>query len=186
MKNTLMVALLIATPGLAVDAGAAECPKLTKVTVTAKNPAAKGIDWTIRKAAAFRNESVHTTSIHVYLSTYDFTARNAFEAYKAKPGPDQAQLNFTLTRQVPGAKQGLAVPPGPFDFTKAQGQAERTGSVDIRLPKGVGLQLNSHKTKGTFELVSVGPKQACGTFRLEDDFTQIAGEFVADFPQATK
>lgn len=186
MKTMSSMALAAAAIGLLFpgDTSAATCPATTKVTVVGKSPDLTGVTWTSPKAVAFRNESVHTTSIYVYLSNFEAPAKTAFEAYKGKPkNPGEAQLSFTLTRQVPGAKQGLEVPPGTFDFTKGQGQVERNGSVEIRLPGGKALQLQASKTQGSFELTSSGPKQACGTFKLEDPWTQISGEFVADFPQ---
>lgn len=177
-----------AAPEPAVAAPAAEAPApvapagVTKVAVTSTHgawPKEDVPDWSALKAVAFKDSSVGVASVVIAITNYDFApATRAEFTARTSPEKGKARVELWLVRQkqvAPG--ETLDFVAGTYDPTKAQGQAEMTGSAKIAVAGGTALQFSD--PTGTIEVTSVTADSISGTFDLKDKWTQLSGEFSA-------
>lgn len=183
-KNIMIVmisAVFILVTGI-MSAYSGECPEKTTVHVSSKNgayPKDNSIDWSeVKTVLAVKSSSVGVTSYALYIANFEFTESTRSEISKLKLTEGQGMLSFSLVNQVEGQKE-VIFKPGKYDFSKAQGYAEQTGSVGIRVANGVTISFSYHDTEGEFEVTKVTEHELCGKFTLKDKFSQISGEFKA-------
>ena len=159
----------------------AECPEKTTVNVNSRNgayPKDNSIDWSnIKKILAVKDSSIGVTSYALYIANFDFSENTRSKISKLKLTEGQGMLSIWLVNQVKGQRE-VNFKPGKYDFSKAQGQAEQTGSVGIRVA-GTKISFSYHYTEGEFEVTSVSEQELCGKFTLKDKFSQVSGEFKA-------
>lgn len=179
-RMIVMMAVVLGLVTGILPAESGKCPEQTTVSVSSKNGAYDtGIDWSdIQTVLAIKSSSVGVTSYTVYLANFEFTEATHTEINKLKLAEGQGMLQFTLVNQVEGQKD-VIFKSGFYDFSKAQGYAEQTGSVQIRVKNGTSISFSYHYAEGEFEVIEVTEDTFCGKFILKDKFSQLAGEFAA-------
>lgn len=163
---------------VSASSASAECPKHNIVDVSSRNGAYDtSIDWSeVKTGLGIKSSSNGRTSFTIYLANFEFIEDTENTIRKLQLAEGQGMLKFVLTRQIKGQKD-VAFASGQYDFSKAQGSAEETGSVKIRVPAGKSVSFEYHKTEGAFEVIHVSATEICGKFSLKDRFSEVTGEF---------
>ena len=146
-------------------------------TVSSRNGAYDAsLDWHNIDGVATLSSSHSREIATVYLTNFDLTGIDPKSLATRELGAGQGMLFLGLNRQISGQEK-VDLAPGSYDFGKAQGTAEQTGSIRIRVPGGKIVSFDKPFTEGGFELTEITDSKLCGRFTLRDRFSEISGTF---------
>lgn len=161
------------------DENAGDCPDATSVSIASTNGAyasRQPIGWNnIGTQEAYVSRSYGTTSVDIYIA--NFTTSEGLKKYK--PSDGESVLHFQL--RIRGEGNEVAIEIGEYNL-KDYDASDLHVTPKILLSGGSALQISTHDINSSeFVVTGLSDTQICGTFNVDEKWTQMSGTFVVPF-----
>lgn len=161
------------------DENTGDCPDTTSVTIASTNGAYESrqpIGWdNIGTQEAYVSRSYGTTSVDIYIA--NFTTSEGLKSYK--PNDGESILHFQL--RIRGEGNEVAIELGEYNL-KDYDASDLHVTPKILLSGGSALQISTHDIASSeFVVTGISDTQICGTFNVDEKWTQMSGTFVVPF-----
>lgn len=153
-----------------------DCPAATAVEVASTNGAyasREPISWdSIGTQEAYVDGSMGSTTVNIYIA--NFSTQESLKGFKPEED-SQAILHFAL--RIRGEGNEVPVEMGEYNL-KNYDESDLHVTPKIVLSGGSALQISTHDIESSeFIVTSVTATEICGTFSVDEKWTQMSGAF---------